>query len=80
MAKIMELTLTDAQGVILGTWTIGDHLEPDFDPEDPKAETEHDFYADGKWGDGSDFAEEVWDEIVRMYEVGLAKPRTETVP
>lgn len=70
---LMTLTLTKANGEVLGTWTIGE--EPEFDMEDPNASQEHDFYVKG-YMDSSDFGNEIWKtEILRLYEIGYFNPK-----
>lgn len=63
----LTLTLTDDQGVVVATWTIGDQVEPEFDMEDLKADTKFDFYVDKTWQDLASIGEEVMNEAEKKF-------------
>jgi hypothetical protein len=63
----LKLTLTDHDGVVVATWTIGNQLEPEFDMEDLKSDTKHDFYVDKTWQDFADIGEEIMSEAEKKF-------------
>lgn len=61
----MRLTLTDDEGTVIQTWSIA--FELDYDPEDPKADGEHDIYlfVDEHLKARPDvYAQEIGDEVI----------------
>ena len=63
----LNLTLTDDQGIIIASWTIGNKIEPEFDFEDLKASPKYDFYIDKEFNNWSDIGDMVMGEAERMF-------------
>ena len=57
--KEFKLNLTDAEGIVICQWTIGNELEPEYDIEDLDSEPKHDFYLDPNYNANSDFGEAI---------------------
>lgn len=63
--RILQITLCDDEGLVLGEWSIGDKREYDID--DLAATPQHDFYAeDGKDLDLDELKTEILREAKRI--------------